>query len=87
VPSLLPELPLKKMADIKVRVGSQNAIKVLSSFGGGGGTLNGLSDVDITGGLSNGMVLVYNSSVSKWEATLNLTPGNTQNLDINGGSF
>ena len=83
---LLPELLLKKMADIKVRVGSQNAIKVLSSFGGGG-TLNGLSDVDITGGLSNGMVLVYNSSISKWEATLNLTPGNTQNLDINGGSF
>ena len=88
VPLLLPELLLKKMADIKVRVGSQNAIKVLSSFGGGGGgTLNGLSDVDITGGLSNGMVLVYNSSLSKWEATLNLTPGNTQNLDINGGSF
>ena len=82
---LLPELLLKKMADIKVRVGSQNAIKVLSSFGGG--TLDGLSDVDITGGLSNGMVLVYNSSLSKWEATLNLTPGNTQNLDINGGSF
>lgn len=74
-------------ADIKVRVGSQNAIKVLSSFGGGGATLNGLSDIDITGGLSNGMVLVYNSSLSKWEATLNLTPGNTQNLDINGGSF
>ena len=75
------------MADIKVRVGSQNAVKVLSSFYGGGGTLGGLSDVDISGGLENGMVLVYNSSTSKWVATLELTPGATQNLDINGGNW
>ena len=75
------------MADIKVRVGSQNAVKVLSSFAGGGGTLTGLADVDISGGLSNGMVLVYNATTSKWEATLELTPGATQNLDINGGNF
>jgi hypothetical protein len=75
------------MADIKVRVGSQNAIKVLSSFAGGGGTLGGLSDVDISSGLQNGMVLVYNASTSKFEATLELTPGSTQNLDINGGNF
>ena len=75
------------MADIKVRVGQQNAIKVLSSIGGAGGSLGALSDIDVSGGLSNGMVLVYNSSTSKWEATLDLTPGNTQNLNINGGSF
>ncbi len=75
------------MADIKVRVGSQNAVKVLSSLGGGGGTLGGLSDIDISGGVQNGMVLVYNSTTSKWEATLELTPGATQNLDINGGNF
>ena len=75
------------MADIKVRVGSQDAIKVLSSFSGGGGTLGASSDVDISGGLSNGMVLVYNASSSKWESTLELTPGTTQNLDINGGNF
>ena len=75
------------MSDIKVRVGSQNAIKVLSSFAGGGGTLGGLSDVDISGGLQNGMVLVYNSSAAKWEATLELTPGSAQNLDVNGGQF
>ena len=75
------------MADIKVRVGSQNAVKVLSSFAGGGGTLGGLSDVDISGGVQNGMVLVYNASTSKWEATFELTPGATQNLDINGGNF
>jgi hypothetical protein len=72
------------MADIKVRLGSENAIKVLSTFGGG--SLAGLSDVSITS-LSDGMVLVYNASISKWEATLTLTPGNTQNLEINGGSF
>ena len=75
------------MADIKVRVGSQNAVKVLSSFAGGGGTLTGLADVDVSGGLVNGMVLVYNATTSKWEATLELTPGATQNLDINGGNF
>lgn len=75
------------MADIKVRVGQQNAIKVLSSIGGAGGSLGALSDIDVSGGLSNGMVLVYNASTSKWDATLSLTPGATQNLDINGGNF
>tara|TARA_B100000902_G_C27202061_1_gene859600 strand:- start:209 stop:439 length:231 start_codon:yes stop_codon:yes gene_type:complete len=76
------------MPDIKVRIGSQNAVKVLSSFkGGGGSSLTGLSDVDIGTGLQNGMVLVYNSTKSKWEATLELTPGTEQNLNINGGNF
>ena len=75
------------MADIIVRVGSNEAIKVVSSLGGAGGTLGALSDIDISGGLSNGMVLVYNASTSKWDATLSLTPGTTQNLDINGGNF
>jgi hypothetical protein len=46
-----------------------------------------LSDVNVSGGLSNGMVLVYNGVTNKWDATLELTPGTTQNLDINGGSF
>ena len=75
------------MADIKVRVGSNNANKVLSTISGSGGTLGGLSDVDISGGLQNGMVLVFNAATSKFEATLELTPGATQNLNINGGSF
>ena len=75
------------MADIKVRVGSRNANKVISTISGGGQTLGGLSDVDISGGLSDGMVLVFNASTSKFEATLDLTPGATQNLNINGGSF
>ena len=75
------------MADIKVRVGSNNANKVISTISGSGGTLGGLSDVDISGGLQNVMVLVFNSATSKFEATLELTPGATQNLNINGGSF
>ena len=75
------------MADIKVRVGSNNANKVISSISGSGGTLGGLSDVDISGGLQNGMVLVFNAATSKFEATLELTPGASQNLNINGGSF
>jgi|TARA_B100001094_G_scaffold25800_1_gene21600 hypothetical protein len=76
------------MPDIKVRVGQQNAIKVVSSITGDtSGTLAGLSDVNISSGLENGMVLVYNSTTNKFDATLELTPGTTQNLDINGGSF
>ena len=75
------------MAEIKVRVGSRNANKVISTISGGGQTLGGLSDVDISAGLQDGMVLVFNAATSKFEATLELTPGATQNLNINGGSF
>ena len=75
------------MSEIKVRVGARNANKVVSSKSGGGDTLAGLSDVDISGGLQNGMVLVFNAATSKFEATLELTPGASQNLNINGGSF
>ena len=71
----------------KVRLGSQNVVKVASTMQGGGGTLGALSDIDFSGGLQNGMVLVYNTSSSRWEATLELTPGSAQNLDINGGNF
>jgi hypothetical protein len=75
------------MADIKVRVGQKNSIKVVSSITGDtSGTLSGLSDINASS-LSNGMVLVYNGLTNKWDATLELTPGTTQNLDINGGSF
>ena len=74
------------MAEIKVRVGQKPATKVISSLAGAQGlSLAELSDVNATN-LSNGMVLVYNASTRKWDATLELTPGNTQNLDINGGN-
>lgn len=80
------------MADIKVRVGQQNSIKVASSLVGSIKAVSiGLSDLkDVNADptfLLDGMVLVYNQSQQRWDATLSLTPGNTQNLDINGGSF
>ena len=54
------------MAEIKVRVGQQNAIKVTSSLAGSGaGTLGELSDVSIQNP-QNGMILVYNSTTQKW---------------------
>ena len=75
------------MADIKVRVGQQNATKVISSLAGAQTlSLSELSDVNASV-LSNGMVLVYNGVTKKFDATLELTPGATQNLDINGGNF
>ena len=75
------------MADIKVRVGQQNATKVISSLAGAQTlSLSELSDVNV-GTLQNGMVLVYNGTTNKFDATLTLTPGATQNLDINGGNF
>ena len=75
------------MADIKVRVGQKNAVKVLSSLAGAQGlSLAELSDVNASN-LLNGMVLVYNGATQKWDATLTLTPGAEQNLDINVGNF
>ena len=75
------------MSEIKVRLGQQPAIKVISSLAGARGlALSELSDVNATN-LSDGMVLVYNGATTKWDATLTLTPGNTQNLEINGGNF
>ncbi len=74
------------MADIKVRVGSQNAIKVVSSLSGTTGTLEGLDDVNIVSP-TGGEILVYNAITGKWDSTLILTPGATQNLVINGGNF
>ena len=75
------------MANIRVRVGQQNATKVVSSLAGNvSGTLAGLSDTEVNNP-QNGMVLVYNALTKKFDATLELTPGATQNLDINGGNF
>ena len=75
------------MADIKVRVGQQPAVKVISSLAGAQGlSLSELTDVNASN-LLNGMVLVYNGATQKWDAALELTPGATQNLDINGGNF
>ena len=75
------------MPDIRVRIGSQNRIKVTSSISGSSSmSLAELSDMNISSP-TEGMVLVYNATTNKWDATLDLTPGTSQNLDINGGSF
>ena len=75
------------MADIKVRVGQQNATKVISSLAGAATlSLSELSDVNVANP-QDGMVLVYNGVTKKFDATLELTPGAAQNLDINGGTF
>ena len=75
------------MADIKVRVGQKNATKVISSLAGSATlSLSELSDVNVINP-QDGMVLVYNGVTKKFDATLELTPGATQNLDINGGNF
>ena len=75
------------MANIKVRVGQQNATKVISSLAGAQTlALTELADVN-AGTLQDGMVLVFNGVTKKFDATLELTPGATQNLDINGGNF
>jgi len=76
------------MADIKVRVGQQNATRVISSLAGASTlSITELSDVNVDGTLQSGMVLVFNGDTQKFDATLELTPGSAQNLDINGGSF
>lgn len=72
------------MAEIQSRLGSQNTIKVIPSIGAA--TLGAMRDVDVTN-IGNGYVLVYDLQVKKWVATDNLTPGETQNLIINGGNF
>ena len=75
------------MADIKVRVGQKNATKVISSLAGSATlSLSELSDVNVANP-QDGMVLVYNGVTKKFDATLELTPGAAQNLDINGGNF
>jgi len=75
------------MSEIKVRIGQQSAIKVKSTTTGvAGGSLSGLSDTDVSA-VTNGSVLVYDANTDQWVATNTLTPGNSKNLDINGGSF
>ena len=57
------------MGNIRVKVGQADATRVVSSLAGNvSGSISGLSDIQV-GSLQNGMVLVYNSSIGKWEAT------------------
>jgi len=74
------------MPDIKVRIGQQSAIKVATTSTATSGTLRALSDTDVSA-VQNGSVLVYDANTETWVATNTLTPGNTRNLDVNGGTF
>ena len=71
----------------RLRFGDQSVPKVTRvAAGGGGGSLGGMSDVDLTdssqGGLADGSVLVYDATISKFVATNVLN-----NITVNGGSF
>ena len=90
------------MSEIKVRLGQQPAIKVISSLAGARGlSLSELSDVNIQN-LTGGELLIYNSVTNKWSSTKYLTsdvgsspndgnlPANrlgTNQIQINGGNF
>jgi len=72
------------MADIRVRLGSENAIRVPATSIVAGGKLYQLSDVDVSNGQVGGMVLVFNSTTLKWEATSN--PVLVGSLTVNGNT-
>ena len=70
----------------RLRFGDQSVPKVTRvAAGGGGGSLGGMSDVDLTdtsqGGLADGSVLVYDATNTKFVATNVLN-----NITVNGGS-
>ncbi len=81
---------MSNLSDIKVvvdpnnllsaRVGTQDAIRVVSSVSKEIPTQNflkDLDDIDIPDPVSDGSVLVYNTSTMKWEAV----------DELNGGSY
>lgn len=71
--------------NIKVRVGQQPAIKVLTTGttggGAGGGSLETLSDVLISN-KANGQILVYQSSSGKW-----INSSTALELNVDGGTY
>ena len=71
----------------RLRFGDQSVPKVTRvATGGGGGTIGGMADVDLTdvsqGGLQDGALLVYDSTNTRFVATNVLN-----NITVNGGSF
>ena len=70
----------------RLRFGDQSVPRVTRVATGGGGSLGGMSDVDLTdssqGGLADGSVLVYDATNTKFVATNVLN-----NITVNGGSF
>ena len=71
----------------RLRFGDQSVPRVTRvATGGGGGTIGGMSDVDLTdtsqGGIADGALLIYDASNTKFVPTNVLN-----NITINGGSF
>jgi|TARA_A100001388_G_scaffold78577_1_gene56321 hypothetical protein len=71
----------------RLRFGDQAVPRVTRvATGGGGGTIGGMSDVDLTdtsqGGIADGALLIYDASNTKFVPTNVLN-----NVTINGGSF
>lgn len=64
---------------LSARVGQESAIRVVSSISKEtlSNSLSDLTDVNIPEGISDGNILIYNSSTSKWEVS----------DEINGGSY
>ena len=73
------------MTRVKVRVGQQPAVKVLTTGttggGGSGGSLETLSDTDISNKV-NGQILVYQSSSGKW-----INSSTVSELNVDGGVY
>ena len=74
------------MTRVKVRVGQQPAVKVLTtgttgSGGGGGGSLESLTDTSITD-KQNGQILVYQSSIGRW-----VNASTVSELNVDGGVY
>ena len=67
-----------------VRIGQTNATRTLTSARVG--NLRDLLDVDLSA-VTNGSVLVYDSTTKKFTATNELTDGSEVNLTIDGGEF
>ena len=78
----------------KLYVGDGGTAQEISGGGGGGATtLDGLTDVVITGTPTNGQVLKYDTATSKWINDTDATGGGATNLDgltdvvINSGTL
>ena len=74
----------QKSAPITVKLGPENAIKVSSTSITSIDKLYQLTDVDVSNGQVGGMVLVFNSTTLKWEATSN--PYLIGSLTVNGNT-
>jgi hypothetical protein len=60
---------------IKVRLGAENAVKVVSAVANLKMKLSDLDDINASSGIPNNSVLVYNSSTDKWDPYLFIDGG------------